>query len=89
MKRIKPPLFFRRRLVGSGVGEVRSYEVGRLEYLRDFRLCGRRVAVCPCVSLTLLVIDCYPLASFQNEIERLKVLPVARSSSLMALLRSI
>ena len=52
---------------------------------------GSVAVVSPCVrvSLTLLVIDCYPLASFQSEIERLKVLPVARSSSLMALLRSI
>ena len=35
------------------------------------------VSTCVRVSLTLLVIDCYPLASFQNEIERLESSPVA------------
>ena len=30
------------------------------------------VSTCVRVSLTLLVIDCYPLTSFQNEIERLE-----------------
>jgi hypothetical protein len=69
--RIKLPfVFFRRRPVGGGVtgaSLLPGSEAGRTG-----GIFGSVAVVSPCVSvsLTLLVINCYPLMNVQNEIER-------------------
>ena len=73
MRRIRRPFVFSRASGSRRSG--RSFVPTRVGRVKDRRGCPALWPWCRPVSvslLTLLVIDCYPLTSFHNQIERLE-----------------